>query len=84
MNCHCEAYPFPHRALGGRCEGAGIWGRTYDEGWECGECPHCEHRAQAHPCGEGRAVERWRECTAPSYADCPAVQAAACGRGAAA
>jgi len=73
MNCQCDAYPFPHRPLGGACDGEGIRRKVEQEGWDCQECPHCEHHNERHPYGDGHAIERWRECRVSMACECPGV-----------
>ena len=43
------------------------------EGWDCQECPHCEHHNERHPYGDGHAIERWRECRVTAAGECPGV-----------
>ena len=74
MACTCEAYPFPHRPLGGQCDGAALWDAAFRDGWHCTDCPHAVEIVDCHPYGEGLALERTRECAAPGPHACPAVR----------
>ena len=38
--CHCSAYGFPHRLLGGRCN-AGIFIQEFFDTNQCGACRGC-------------------------------------------
>lgn len=42
--CTCGAYPFPHRQMGGRCNGAFIVRQTWDCQRECMQCHLREER----------------------------------------
>jgi len=77
MNCNCTSYPFPHRPLGGRCQGCELWQRVFDDGDACDVCPHSHAFTEQHPYGETSASEHLRVCTVRRCADCPVVQAAA-------
>ena len=32
MNCNCNAYPFPHRPMSGRCDGTALWQTVFEAG----------------------------------------------------
>lgn len=73
MNCNCNAYPFPHRPLGGACDGEAIWNEVAQEGWECAECPLCEHTRERSEFHGAIAWHSYRECGAKSAEQCPGV-----------
>jgi len=80
MNCNCTSYPFPHRPLGGRCQGNELWQHTFNDGSACGECCYSHEFSEIHPYGETTATEYLRECTVRGCAECPVVQTAASGQ----
>ena len=80
MNCNCTSYPFPHRPLGGRCQGDELWQHTFNDGSACGECCYSREFSEIHPYGETTATEYLRECTVASCSECHVVQTAASGQ----
>jgi len=80
MNCNCTCYPFPHRPLGGRCQGNELWQRIFDDGWACDGCRYFRPCIELHPYGETTVAEHLRECGVQGCAACPVVQAAASGQ----
>ena len=78
MNCNCTCYPFPHRPLGGRCDGAELWRRIFEAGAACSECTWHRVFTETHPYGETVTRETLRDCIAPGCRYCPAV--AECAR----
>ena len=83
MNCNCSCYPFPHRPLGGRCDGSVLWQAVFEDGAACAACAHRHDFTEVHPYGETVAVEALRDCIAPSCRACPVVADASNGRAAA-
>lgn len=41
MNCNCQAYGFPHRPLGGRCDGSDALNKVFEKGEACQNCNDC-------------------------------------------
>ena len=80
MNCNCTCYPFPHRPLGGRCQGNELWQRIFNDGSACDECHYFHAFTELHPYGETSAAEHLRECNVERCDGCPVVQAAASGQ----
>ena len=83
MNCNCNCYPFPHRPLGGRCDGAALWQVVFEDGEACLECLHRHDLTELHPYGETVAAESLRDCIASSSRECPVIADASNGRAAA-
>ena len=73
MNCNCNAYPFPHRPMSGRCDGTALWQTVFESGEACAGCVHRLVLTEAHPYGEIRAVESLRDCLARTCRECPGV-----------
>lgn len=64
--CRCGAYPFPHRQMGGCCDGAAVVS-AYFEAQTWGECMDCSLREVDDETGEIRCQalegrEELREC----------------------
>lgn len=83
--CHCNAYPFPHRALGGKCTHQTIFDHysmfadnkaaAYLTDRFCwAPCVHLHEWDEIHPYGSTTAREHLCECRVEEIADCPIVE----------
>ena len=70
--CRCKAYPFPHRPLGGKCDGSALMEEAMEKGY-CHDtnCQHYDEWTEHHPYGMGTAHERMVDCKVPKARECP-------------
>lgn len=66
--CRCGAYKFPHRFMGGACDGAYVVAETFEkQKWaDCRDCPlyEVDHERGVIECQALEGREELRECPA--------------------
>lgn len=58
--CSCGAYRFPHRMMGGKCNGGAFVDQVFETRRECRDC----HFLDAHVCEVAEGRESARRCPA--------------------
>jgi hypothetical protein len=73
VTCRCHVYRFPHRMMGGRCDGGAYVATTFDNQMY-GSCRDCFFRVEREDDNEGYVIECQVVQGTDEMRHCPALQ----------